>query len=182
MLDRSKIKYFKILIPPAVGVVYVYSLIALKYESAVLLMSLLSTYIIPPFGKESIIPLGISFKINPFLLAISILLMDFLAALFVYWNYELLKHIRFFGRVMNRVERKSNTIINKKWFGKLWWVGLILFMIIPFQGTGSSTTTVIGRILGVGSKVLIVVLMGSAISLLLITFASNTIVTRFFSQ
>ena len=132
-------------------------------------------------GKQSVVPLGITLKIDPLLLAFSILLMDLLAALFVHWNYELLKQIRFFGRVMTRVERKSNTIINKKWFGKLWWVGLTLFMIVPFQGTGSATTTVIGRILGVGPKVLIVVLMGSTISLILVTFASNTIVTRFFS-
>ncbi|MFQ5940883.1 MAG: small multi-drug export protein [Nitrososphaerales archaeon] len=181
MLNKYNVKYFKILIPPAVGALYVYILFALKYESATLLVTLLSTYIVPPLGKESVIPLGISLQIDPILLASSIVIMDFLAALFVYWNYELLKHIRYFGRVMDRVERKSTAILNKKWVGKLWWVGLTVFMFIPFQGTGSATTTAIGRMIGVGAKVLIVVVVGSIISSILIAFASNTIFTRLFN-
>lgn len=180
MLNIHSIKYLKVLIPPAVGALYIFILYALKFEQLSLLASLLSAYIFPPFGKESIIPVGISLHIDPFLISFSIILIDFLAALFIYWNYELVKRIRYIGRAMDRVEAKSNQTIKKRWFGKLWWVGLTLFMIVPFQGTGSVTTTVIGRILGVGRNVLIVVLIGSTISSMLIAFVSSTIFTGFF--
>ncbi len=181
IIIKSNAKYFKILIPPAVGALYLSFFFVLKYEYATNLTWLLTTYIIPPLGKESIIPLGISAHIHPFVLASSILILDLLAALFVYWNYELLKHVRYLGRVMNRLERKSTKIISKKWFGKIWWIGLTLFMIMPFQGTGSATTTVIGRMIGVGPKVFIVVLIGSVISSISLAFAWHTILTRLFN-
>ncbi|MFQ5968987.1 MAG: small multi-drug export protein [Nitrososphaerales archaeon] len=171
-------KHFKVILPPVIGGLYLYIPAILGYEHAEKLWSLLTGYVIPPLGKESIIPLGISVGIDPILLLTSIIIIDFLAGLFVYWNYDLIKKVPYLAKALNRVESKAKKIVGKKWVGNVWWIGLTLFMIIPFQGTGAATASVIGRMLGVKWKVLVVVLVGSIISSVSITFASETILAN----
>lgn len=174
------VQYLKFLLPIVAGASYVYIPVAVGYEHATRLMSMLSAYVLPPLGKESVIPLGVSLGIDPILLVASIIVVDSLASLFVYWNYELLKKIPYVGKVLDRIEAKSQSVIRRRWFGKAWWIGLVIFMIIPFQGSGAASTTIIGRVIGVRRKVLIVVVAGSIASSTAIGFASDTILTSFF--
>lgn len=170
----------KLTVPFIVAAVYAYFPLMFEYQHATKLLSLLGAYVVPPLGKESIIPTGISFGIDPLLLVSSIIVIDMCAALFVFWNYNLLKKIHFIEKILDKIEAKSQKILNKKWFGKVWWVGLFLFMIIPLQGSGSISTTIAGRVLGAGKKVLIIVLLGSAVSSSSIGFASDTILNAIF--
>lgn len=173
----SLLPFFKFASPIIAALAYAYLPLAFGYEHATELISLLSAYMVPPLGKESIIPLGISLKINPVLMVVSVVVIDVLACVFVFWNYELLKRIPRVGKILNKIETKSQYAIQKKWFAKAWWIGLLIFMVIPFQGSGASSTTIAGRILGVRWKVIIVVLAGSATSSSLIGFASEAIFT-----
>jgi len=73
------------------------------------LFFLMFIYFVPPLGKESLIPIGISGgnvtvpitsrivfipPIDPFVMAISIAFVDIMVALFLVWNYDLAKRYR----------------------------------------------------------------------------------------
>ncbi|NIU01781.1 MAG: hypothetical protein GWN01_13000 [Nitrosopumilaceae archaeon] len=144
------------------------------------LLQTMLAYIVPPFGKESVIPIGVSVGINPLLVVVSIAVLDFLSALFVYWNYELLKSNKRIGSILSRIEKKSQNTIKNRWFGKAWWLGVGLFMIVPFQGSGAISTTVIGRILGVRRKIFVIIIAGSLLSSAGIGYLSDIINEVFF--
>lgn len=175
-MERAQyIKFFKVFVPIVAGLVYFVTLRGLGVEGASRLIQVMAAYIFPPLGKESIIPIGVSLGVNPVMLVASIVVIDFLSALFVYWNYDLLKSNRRIRRILDRVEAKSQNTIKNRWFGKAWWFGVGLFMIVPFQGSGSVTTTVIGRILGVQWRIFLIIVPGSILSSTGIGFAADTI-------
>ncbi|MCJ2533678.1 MAG: hypothetical protein LN364_00410, partial [Candidatus Thermoplasmatota archaeon] len=70
---------------------------------------LISGYFFPPLGKESIIPAGIAFGVDPIVMALSIAFVDVVVALFLVWNYDLAKKIPIIGKFMIKVEEKGNT-------------------------------------------------------------------------
>jgi len=174
-------RYLSIVLPFLAGISYFATLKGIGMENADQLIQVIVAYMVPPLGKESIIPLGVSIGIHPMMLVASIVIVDFLSAMFVYLNYDLLKKNRRIRQLLDKVEKKSQNTIRNKWFGKAWWFGVGLFMIVPFQGSGSISTTVIGRILGVGNKVFFVIIAGSILSSTIIAFTANTITGIFFS-
>jgi len=111
--------------------------------------SLISAYFFPPLGKESVIPTGIAFGIHPFFLALSIAFVDIIVALFLVWNYELAKKIPLIGRFMEKVEQIGRASSGKyNWIKPLRFIGIILFVMVPFQGSGGLVGTILGRLIG----------------------------------
>lgn len=111
--------------------------------------SLISAYFFPPLGKESVIPTGIAFGIHPFFLALSIAFVDIIVALFLVWNYELAKKIPLIGRFMAKVEQIGKASSGKySWIKPLRFIGIILFVMVPFQGSGGLVGTILGRLIG----------------------------------
>ena len=98
---------------------------------------LISGYFFPPLGKESIIPLGINSGIDPIVMALSIAFVDIVVALFLVWNYDLAKKIPIVGKFMKKVEEKGTSAEEKYgWIKPLRFIGIVLFVIVPFQGSG----------------------------------------------
>jgi uncharacterized membrane protein len=111
--------------------------------------SLISAYFFPPLGKESVIPTGIAFGIHPFFLALSIAFVDIIVALFLVWNYELAKKIPLIGKFMTKVEQIGKASSGKYgWIKPLRFIGIILFVMVPFQGSGGLVGTILGRLIG----------------------------------
>lgn len=154
-------------------------------------------YFIPPLGKETIIPaglglassLGVGVHLPPFLWGLSIWVFDILACLAILTNWWLLEliifHIPAFPFI--GIRRKKPRIYRKKVSLKLWYDGLhrktqaleakrygkllpfalLIFMFVPFQGTGAMSTTIIGTWLGFRQKeTLFVVAIGSLLAIL----------------
>ena len=110
---------------------------------------LISGYFFPPLGKESIIPAGIAFGIEPIVMALSIAFVDVVVALFLVWNYDLAKKIPIIGKFMIKVEEKGNTAEEKYgWIKPLRFIGIVLFVIVPFQGSGGLVGSIVGRLFG----------------------------------
>lgn len=110
---------------------------------------LISGYFFPPLGKESIIPAGIAFGVDPIVMALSIAFVDVVVALFLVWNYDLAKKIPIIGKFMIKVEEKGNTAEEKYgWIKPLRFIGIVLFVIVPFQGSGGLVGSIVGRLLG----------------------------------
>lgn len=141
------IKFF---IPIILGFT-VYGLIGLLLEgnTRFTYWSLISAYFFPPLGKESVIPTGIGLGFDPLLMAVSIAFVDVVVALFLLWNYDLAKKIPIIGRFMEKIEQIGKASSGKySWIKPLRFIGIILFVMVPFQGSGGMVGTILGRLFG----------------------------------
>ncbi len=131
---------------------------------------LVLAYFFPPAGKESVIPLMLTENsLGPVLPAwvvvSTIILIDVLSSAILsysWWFAEIIiHHVPLLDRGYNALQRKAEKYRKKK----LLTVSLLLFMIIPFQGTGGISTTIVARLLGVRArKTVMIVFAGSTIT------------------
>lgn len=138
---------------------------------------------IPPAGRESVIPLTIIalgsklhgiYLMDALLVASACILMDMACSLFIVWNFDIAKKIPFLGWVVKRIENKSKIKIAKSaWISKFAFFGLVVFVMIPFQGSGGITSAIMGKLLGMnGLKVFLAVIIGSAVGSLVIAMGT----------
>ncbi len=164
----------------ALYVIYIYTL----GEMGALLLPLLAAYFFPPFGKESVIPLGISLGIHPAIMAISVAMIDVLVGLFLLWNYKALYYIPLLGKWARKTEMKAKKMIEEgRGFSKLAFLGLILFVIVPFQGSGAVSATIIGKMSGMDAKkVWLAIIIGALAGTFMVAYSFNLIITTFRSD
>ncbi|MEE9236220.1 MAG: small multi-drug export protein [Thermoplasmata archaeon] len=164
----------------AIYLLYIYTL----GDVGKTLLPLLAAYFFPPFGKESVIPLGVTLGIHPALMAISIALVDIIVGLFLLWNYRILYYVPLLGKWARKTELKAKKMIEEgKGFSKLAFLGLILFVIVPFQGSGAIGATIIGKMSGVDAKkVLMAIVIGALAGTFMIAYSFTLILTAFRSD
>jgi len=136
---------------------------------------LITGYFFPPLGKETIIPSGVLvFGIPPLLMALSVAFVDIVVALFLVWNYDLAKKIPFLGKFMINIEEKGKDFSQKYgWVKPLRFIGIVLFVMVPFQGSGGLVGSIVGRLIGMKPRnTFFAITIGAIIGCLLIaTFA-----------
>ena len=141
-------------------------------------------YLFPPFGKESIIPYmlssgdslslpswlsGLGSGVGPALPAWAtwsmIVVMDVICAAILAYSWWFAEFIIVRIRLLNRAYRSLQRKADKYRQKRLLTISLLIFMMIPFQGTGGISTTIIARLLGVSAKKTIcIVFLGSLIT------------------
>lgn len=159
------IRFIKFFLPFVIAgfVIFILYLIVEK-EAAGKLFFLMFAYFFPPLGKESIIPIGVSGgeltipiinqhivvqAINPLVMALTIAFVDIIVALFLLWNYDLAKKIPLIGKFMIKVENIGKSSSDKySWIKPLRFIGIILFVMVPFQGSGGLVGSIVGRLIG----------------------------------
>ena len=143
--------------------------------------SLVTGYFFPPLGKETIIPGGILAGINPLLMALSIAFVDIIVALFLVWNYDLAKKIPLVGKFIIKVENIGKTSSNKYgWIKPLRFIGVVLFVMIPFQGSGGLMGSIVGRLIGMKPwNTFLAISTGAITGCLLIAFFADAILSVF---
>ena len=134
-------------------------------------------YFIPPAGKESIILAMLSDnKLGPSLpveiVWSTIIIMDLISAIIVAYNWwfpeMIIKRISLLRRGYSWLQRKAEKFKKKR----LLTLSLIIFMIIPFQGSGGISTPILSRLLGVNAKkTVMIVFIGSTITTTLFTLS-----------
>tara|TARA_B100000686_G_scaffold246916_1_gene256400 strand:- start:286 stop:3627 length:3342 start_codon:yes stop_codon:yes gene_type:complete len=113
------------------------------------LSGLMFLYFVPPMGKESVIPIGIAQGIPWATLAFSIAFVDIVVCLFLIWNFDLAKKLPFVGSGIKRVQLKGASILESMpWVERLTFFGIVIFVMIPFQGSGAFAGTILGRAVG----------------------------------
>jgi len=139
--------------------------------------SLISAYFFPPLGKESVIPAGIVAGINPLIMAVSVAFVDIIVALFLVWNYDFAKKIPLIGPFMNKVERIGDNSSHKySWITTLRFVGIVLFVMVPFQGSGGLVGTIVGRFMGMKPwNTFLAITTGSLIGCTLIAYFAESL-------
>lgn len=163
-----------LILPPLLYLAFVYSVMNIfGYYIAGYLLA----YFVPPAGKESIIPLLISyFRNEPLGLIVTVLLItltDAFTAFFVIWNFDIILIIPKIGELIAKLEEKAKAFIEEYDLSRNTYFGLFIFVFIPFQGTGSTTASVIGRLLGLDNlKLFLTIVSASFTSSLFIALVS----------
>ena len=160
-----EIGLLKFIVPFIIGLATVYSVgMLLPANSTYKYWALVAAYFFPPFGKETIIPIGVyggeisvPFSseiavinpINPLIMALSIAFVDIIVALFLMWNYDFAKQVPLVGRFMKKVESIGQKSSSKyAWITPLRFIGIVLFVMVPFQGSGGLVGSIVGRLIG----------------------------------
>lgn len=190
----SAAKFFSPFLVAFLGLLLIY--ITIDKEISGKLFFLMFTYFIPPLGKESVIPIGVFGgeldvplinkhvvvpPIDPFIMAISIAFVDIVVALFLVWNYDLAKKIPLLGEFMKKVENIGRSSSEKyTWVRALRFFGLVLFVMIPFQGSGGVVGSILGRLIGMKPWVtFLAISIGAIVGCLLIAYFSEIILGVF---
>ncbi|MFP4000505.1 MAG: small multi-drug export protein [Thermoplasmata archaeon] len=117
------------------------------------------TYLIPPLGKESVIPgtigilSGLNVGLSPFtiifLVSASIAFVDIVTSYFLLWNFYIAKKIPLVGKWIDRFQKYgAKKMKEKTWIKKLASIGVASFVIFPFQGSGGVGASILGRVIG----------------------------------
>jgi uncharacterized membrane protein len=130
--------------------VYVWILyILLPYDEFLLIGGLMLAYLIPPAGKESVIPLGIALGLPWYLVATSVAMLDIATGLFMALNFDLAMRIPLLGPWVGRFMHHGQEFVRQRpWLERLYFVGLAVFVMVPLQGSGGIGASIVGRILG----------------------------------
>jgi uncharacterized membrane protein len=174
--DTWQMKLFKVAIPFVIpAIIFAILYLVLSYTRFLQMGAMSLLYLFPPLGKESIIPTGIGYGFTVLQMAALIFMVDVVCAMFISWNLPLAKKIPGIGHILIWVEKKgSETLEKKPRLRTVSWIGLVLWVMVPFQGSGGITASVIGRAIGMrASFVISAVGLGAAIAGILIGTAAE---------
>ena len=104
---------------------------------------------IPVGGPIAAVQVGLTLGISAVDLILFIVFTEVIQALFVVWNFDYTKEVPGIGTMVKRTVEKGEKMIERyKWVMKLEFLGLILLVTTPLQGTGAVAGSVIGRLMG----------------------------------
>jgi len=191
--SKLLIRLGKIFTPVILGF-GVYGLWSLLSNELGKIWPLLVAYFFPPFGKETVIPLGVGFlkdgltiplinlhvnpvSINPISMALAVAFIDIVVALFLVWNYDLAKKIPLIGNFMVKVEDIGKISSTKYgWIKPLRFIGIALFVMVPFQGSGGLVGSIIGRLIGMKPwNIFFAISIGAITGCLLIAYFADAL-------
>ena len=195
--SKTSIKLLKFFLPFAIaGAVILFLNFVVNNESSGKLFFLMLAYFFPPLGKETVIPIGISggeltipiinehivvYPINPLTMALTIAFVDIIVALFLLWNYDLAKKIPLVGNFMIKVEKIGKRSSDKySWIKPLRFIGIVLFVMVPFQGSGGLVGSIVGRLIGMKPlNTFFAISTGAIVGCLLIAYFAEAILSVF---
>ncbi|MCD6414256.1 MAG: small multi-drug export protein [Candidatus Diapherotrites archaeon] len=128
--------------------------------------------LVPWVELRGSIPYGISTGLNPFVVLIicvaANILLLFPTFLFLDHFFRFVRHWKIVGRVVNRVQKKAVRYVDRWGF-----LGLMVFVMIPWPGTGAYSGALAAYLLGVPrDKALKAISLGVVIAGVIVTFAS----------
>lgn len=151
-------------IPFILGILLILTLrIIYDNQQFIQIVSLIFLYFIPPAGKESIIPAAIALGFSWQTVCFIFTYVDMALCLFMLWNFDFVCKIPILGRwIYFLVQNGSNYLSNHRWVERFCFIGLITFVFLPLQGSGSIGGSILGRILGMNPfQIFTAVLIGT---------------------
>ena len=195
--SKRSVTLAKFFVPFAIaGLVILILYLLIDSKSSGKLFFLMFAYFFPPLGKESVIPIGVSGgeltipiinqhivvpSIYPLVMALTIAFVDIIVALFLLWNYDLAKKIPLVGKFMIKVENIGKRSSDKYgWIKPLRFIGIVLFVMVPFQGSGGLVGSIVGRLIGMKPwNTFFAISIGAITGCLLIAYFANVILSVF---
>lgn len=174
--ERPRLEpWIKGVAPLALAVLLVWSALPVFGSRGGEFVGWIVAYVVPPLGKETVIPALLARGYPAWLVTVYILALDILGGLFVVWNYERLQELPRVGPHLRRIqERFSAKLQDKPWAANLGFAGIVLYIAFPLQGSGGVMGALVGRTLGMPPyRVLAAVILGSALANLLVVNLSD---------
>ncbi len=147
-------------------------------ETFALYMGLFAIYMAPGAGKESIIPLLTAAGCPVVAIVCGIVIIDMALGIIISFNFDLLLRIPLLGKILGVFTSKAGGILHDHpWIAGLANAGLFLFMYIPFMGSSSINTSIVGRILSIHPRTLLpVIFMGSLLATLTVALGVQAVI------
>lgn len=141
------------------------------------MVGLMAAYLLPPAGKETVIPLGIALGIPWWYMAISIAMIDVETGLFMALNFDLSYRLPFIGPVISDLTKKTRQFITRhRWLVSLWFFAIVLMVMVPLFGSGGVRGSIAGKLLGMNTLlVFVAILAGAFIGCFSIALGSDAI-------
>lgn len=175
-------RIFALLFPVVVAIVFVIVLLlTLPQELFFPLAGLIVAYLLPPAGKETVIPVGIALGIPWWYMALAIVAVDLIAALFMALNFELLYRVPWLGPLLSDLTKKTRLFLSShRWLASLWFFAVVLMVMVPVLGSGGVRGSIAGRLLGLSTLLtLLAVVAGSLIGCFGIALGSDIALSWF---
>ncbi len=142
------------------------------------------TYLVPPAGKETVIPALVGAGYAPWLVATYIAGIDMSVAWFLAWNWDLVTRIPKAGEAVEDLMLRGKERLNAApLLDRSAFLGLALFVFVPFQGSGAVVGIILGRMIGLPPQRAWVAIMTGALlaafSLAYATEAYKGLITAF---
>lgn len=169
-----------LLVPALVALVFIIILaVTLPQARFLSILGLITAYLLPPAGKETVIPVGIAFGIPWWYMAFAIVMVDVIAGLFMALNFDLAYRIPFIGpRLEDLTDKTKEFLAGHPWFASLWFFAIVLMVMVPVLGSGGIRGSVAGKILGLSIPLtFFAILSGSLIGCFGIALGSEAIIT-----
>jgi hypothetical protein len=169
-------RVFALLFPVAVAVIFVVILfLSLSPELFLPMIGLIVAYLLPPAGKETVIPVGIALGIPWWYMALAIVAVDLIAALFMALNFDLLYRVPWLGPLLCDLTKKTRQILlSHRWLSSLWFFAIVFMVMVPILGSGGVRGSIAGRLLGLPTPLtLLAVAAGSLIGCFAIALGSD---------
>jgi uncharacterized membrane protein len=176
--DRLPYRAVALLIPVLVAVLHIAVLAAtLSYPDFLTMLGLMVAYLLPPAGKETVIPIGIALGIPWYSMAVSIAMIDIETGLFMALNFDLAYRVPLLGPLLSDLTEKTQQFITThRWLAGLWFFAIVLMVMVPFFGSGGIRGSIAGKLLGMNTRlVFLAVLTGTLIGCFGIAVGSDTI-------
>ncbi|MDD2666179.1 MAG: small multi-drug export protein [Methanocellales archaeon] len=110
------------------------------------------SYFFPPtslLGRLWAIPFGLRLGLSLWEAMIAVVFVDLITSLFMVLNFDIALKIPFLGKLISKAERQGREYLKKYPFiSRLAFLGIALFIALPFNGTNAVIGSIIGRIIG----------------------------------
>lgn len=179
LLGRIPYRVMALLIPFLVLSIHLSVLYAtLPHDRFLAMIGLLVAYILPPAGKETVIPIGITLWFPWWYMALSIAMVDFETGLFMALNFDLAYQIPYVGKTLSDLTDRTKKFLKiHRWFAGLSFLAVMLFVMVPGLGTGGFRGVIAGKLLGMETyRVVLAVLAGALFGSFTIAFGSETVI------
>jgi len=145
------------------------------------MLGLMVAYLLPPAGKETVIPLGIALGIPWWYMAISIAMIDIETGLFMALNFDLAYRLPLLGPVLSDLTKKTQQVLSDhRWIASLWFFAIVLMVMVPVLGSGGVRGSIAGKLLGMNTLlVFLAILAGALIGCFGIALGSDAILAYF---
>jgi uncharacterized membrane protein len=150
----------------------------LRYDQFLTVVGLMIAYLLPPAGKETVIPLGIALGIPWWYIAPAIAIVDIETGIFMALNFDLAYNIPWLGGFLTRFTDKTTLFLkNHPWVVGLSVFGIMLMVMVPLFGSGGIRGSIAGKLLGIKANlVFIAILAGALIGCFGIALGSDAII------
>jgi hypothetical protein len=169
-----------LLIPVLVAIIHISIMAAtLPQTQFYTMIGLMVAYLLPPAGKETIIPIGIALGIPWWYMALSIVMIDVETGLFMALNFDIAYRIPYLGPLLSDLTKKTQQFIyDHPWLAGLWFFAIVLMVMVPFFGSGGIRGSIAGKLLGMKTLlVFLAILAGALIGCFGMALGSDAILT-----